>query len=59
MENKAYQTQIKNIHVNIAMADSSGDRGTATQRATKGQGMYDPAIEEKARNPSYLAYTNC
>ena len=59
MENKAYQTQIKNIHVNIAMADSSGDRGTAKQRATTGQGMYDPAIEEKARNPSYLAYIDC
>ena len=35
MENKAYQTQIRNLQVDISVEYSLGDKGTTTQRLLK------------------------
>ena len=35
VENKAYQTQIKKLQVDLSVADNPGDKGVSTQRLLK------------------------
>ena len=52
LENKAHQTQIRKLQIDLSIADTPGDKGTATQRILKEKEGMIQLLKKKLEIPS-------